>query len=778
MIVRKNGILVLSIAATLLVTNAIPAQAAWEKSNNQWFYLQEDTPTRDYIKNAWIDIDNAWYFFKADGQMAVGWQYLNDNWYFFYPDHGDQEGKLLTGWQWISGKCYYFSLERTDKYPQGAMYYSDTTPDGYTVDSSGAWTDSNGSVFIEGKGFLCAAGTVKKGNGGFGGSGGSGSSPGKPGKPDDIVTPDPELPVNPDNQVPANPDNQESEKDLEDTPASPSDADPVYTYTIRRRDIVQKTTLQVMTASGTAGMVIDVPEIDIDGYEVCKDQKERFKLDSDGMVINIYYERLFAASPSEARKVSWEVRFVEEEDHGRQIFKMQKGQSEEGAELVVDFPENIIGTDGYYYNSIVSSPYIILVSGTGIQKYYIEYQRGDPVEPEVDPDAEAKGKLEHWIMISVAADRSITGGDPSPGQLITDSLEASNKRLESLVSAVDDSDRHEIYLIARGHTPNSLVLGQDFSNLTGISQLVVDSFTIQSTYCVMRIGFQKTYDAASCVHRLEVQNIVPAGCLANGHEAVYCGKCGFEETVILPAAGHKDTDGDGICDICYEVTDGTEQPEPVHYDIGDLQVRKIGGEHYLFRCIDDDYRDGLDNNQQTALFLCDTVIRSDVVSTSDQVKKLKFGSNNNYKYADVRSWLNSAATDSLFALSDAYIGINTAYQGSTQAESFEQFEETELTGHDKPFQLMEDKIFLLSVEEAVKYRDYLWKFAGSEENNPQTRYSAYSKGYYLRTPQYTGSGTFQYGTGIYAVGLDGSIRPVPVSSQDIGVRPAMTVIQR
>ena len=58
---------------------------------------------------------------------------------------------------------------------------------------------------------------------------------------------------------------------------------------------------------------------------------------------------------------------------------------------------------------------------------------------------------------------------------------------------------------------------------------------------------------------------------------------------------------------------------------------------------------------------------------------------------------------------------------------------------------MEDQMFILSMEEAVKYRDVLWKFNGSSQNNPQSQYSAYSKGYYLRTPQYGGEDVFQYG---------------------------------
>lgn len=54
-------------------------------------------------------------------QDTNGWWYQNtDN---SYP---------ANGWQWIDGKCYYFT-------PTGYCLMNTTTPDGFTVDASGAW---------------------------------------------------------------------------------------------------------------------------------------------------------------------------------------------------------------------------------------------------------------------------------------------------------------------------------------------------------------------------------------------------------------------------------------------------------------------------------------------------------------------------------------------------------------------------------------------------------------------------------------------------------------
>ena len=129
------------------------------------------------------------------------------------------------------------------------------------------------------------------------------------------------------------------------------------------------------------------------------------------------------------------------------------------------------------------------------------------------------------------------------------------------------------------------------------------------------------------------------------------------------------------------------------------------------------------------LFLSDSVIRSDIDGAT---KKLNFGDNNNYKYSKIRDWLLDNA-DSDF-VHETYIGITKSYIGTTWKGTYEQFGEGSIMGAKDMFQLLQDRVFILSVEEAIKYRDYLWKFNGSETNNPESQISAYSKGYYLRTP--------------------------------------------
>lgn len=62
--------------------------------------------------------------FAAEWQQdTIGWWYQND------------DGSYLeNGWSWIDGKCYYFN-------EAGYCLLDTQTPDGYTVDASGAWIE-------------------------------------------------------------------------------------------------------------------------------------------------------------------------------------------------------------------------------------------------------------------------------------------------------------------------------------------------------------------------------------------------------------------------------------------------------------------------------------------------------------------------------------------------------------------------------------------------------------------------------------------------------------
>ena len=743
----------------------------WQQQGNNWIY--EDGK----INNTWRLIDGDWYYFNENSYMVTGWRQISDKWYFFNPISDGTKGKMLTGWQWIDGKCYFLSPAGTENYPQGSMYENGMTPDGYMVNVSGAWVNNGGIVEIPGKGIqtvverkTLSTGKIKfSGGSGGGGSGGGGGSRGHSSSNSSVNENNGEKPDSkPEPVKPTDPD--EDESGGEKVPEVPVKQ---YKYTVRYMDIADKTILQIMTGTGNKGETIELIQPDIEGYTISKGQKETLLLTSDQITLNIYYEKDITASPSEARKIDWDLKFIEEGKPDREIFKGQKGKTVEGKELFVDFPETIIGSDQYYYHSQVPSPWSVVVNGNGTQKYYIEYRKGDPLPEIPDSDGDTKERLNYWLNVSSEEDQCITGERPSAEQLISKSQAEANERLLNLVSMADGVDRIEVYVIAKGYTPNAAVISHKFPAVKNISELSLEQLKIaDETYTILRVGFEKTYDENTCNHSYKVIDRVEPSCMNNGYETVQCFKCKKEEIVTLPAMGHIDTDHDGTCDVCYQPVQ--ETPEAVHYSIGDVQYRTIGNKTYSFRCIDEDYEDSINNSQKAALFLCDSVIRSDIMGAS---KKLNFGDNNNYKYSKVREWLKNNASDSRF-LHDTYIGITRSYIGSTGRGTYEQLKESSLMGYDRLYQSMEDKVFILSVEEALKYRDYLWKFNGSETNNPDSQISTYSKGYYLRTPQNGGLEDFWYGEGIYAVSLtDGNIQPVNASETSIGIRPVMTIPQ-
>lgn len=71
-------------------------------------------------------------------QDPKGWWYQNDDGSF-----------LKDGWKWVDGKCYYFTYD-------GYCLTGTQTPDGYTVDASGAWV-VDGVVQTQDDGFTANA---------------------------------------------------------------------------------------------------------------------------------------------------------------------------------------------------------------------------------------------------------------------------------------------------------------------------------------------------------------------------------------------------------------------------------------------------------------------------------------------------------------------------------------------------------------------------------------------------------------------------------------------
>ena len=83
----------------------------------------------------WVATNVGWKYALKGSYVTNGWKNISGFWYYF-----NKSGIMLTGWQWIGGRCYYLNqIQGLGGYPEGACWINGITPDGYTVDASGAW---------------------------------------------------------------------------------------------------------------------------------------------------------------------------------------------------------------------------------------------------------------------------------------------------------------------------------------------------------------------------------------------------------------------------------------------------------------------------------------------------------------------------------------------------------------------------------------------------------------------------------------------------------------
>ncbi|MCI6887416.1 MAG: hypothetical protein MR868_09235 [Lachnospiraceae bacterium] len=91
------------------------------------------------MKKAWLTAAVAGMMTAAMVMpvFAAEWKQDTTGWWYQQDDGSYPSG----GWEWIDGRCYYFD-------ETGYCLLDTTTPDGYTVDASGAWT-VDGTVQVQ-----------------------------------------------------------------------------------------------------------------------------------------------------------------------------------------------------------------------------------------------------------------------------------------------------------------------------------------------------------------------------------------------------------------------------------------------------------------------------------------------------------------------------------------------------------------------------------------------------------------------------------------------------
>ncbi|OON87158.1 hypothetical protein BXO88_04610 [Oribacterium sp. C9] len=89
------------------------------------YYANSPVNTTD---GQWILDQYGWWYRNADGSWTSnGWQLINGKYYYF-----NSQGYMKTGWIYWNNQYYYCGAD-------GAMLTNTTTPDGYYVNSTGAW---------------------------------------------------------------------------------------------------------------------------------------------------------------------------------------------------------------------------------------------------------------------------------------------------------------------------------------------------------------------------------------------------------------------------------------------------------------------------------------------------------------------------------------------------------------------------------------------------------------------------------------------------------------
>ncbi len=107
-------------------TAVLGSSSGWEQTGEKWYYIKQNGKK---ACNEWQEINGVFYWFDSDSAMATGWrEFTNGAWYYFK----NSGAMALNDWVESKGKWFYLGGE-------GAMLKGTVTPDGYQLDSSGAW---------------------------------------------------------------------------------------------------------------------------------------------------------------------------------------------------------------------------------------------------------------------------------------------------------------------------------------------------------------------------------------------------------------------------------------------------------------------------------------------------------------------------------------------------------------------------------------------------------------------------------------------------------------
>lgn len=358
--------------------------------------------------------------------------------------------------------------------------------------------------------------------------------------------------------------------------------------------------------------------------------------------------------------------------------------------------------------------------------------------------------LRQWLELAREQEGKLTGEGEAQIPASRFLVSGSGELEQRLLSAAGQSEDEAVfYMIGRNYVPSGTALKAYFGNAAEYSHTLEDT---------ARAGADRYY-------------------LSRFHVTWKDGAEGDENLEGLPDTG-----------------EGKRWWQP-----GDRAARSIHGQIYTFRCIDQDYKGDL------ALFLCESVIPASTGSSYRWERKedgtyeyvfypgplVCFGEDGEYRNSRIRAWLKEAEGQYAdYVKVDT--GVDTFFTGATQEGSFRQLDAADLTAVPAQDQQMTDQLFLLSLEEALEYRQYLWQFGEEtgENENPETQIGNFCRGYWLRTAY--GADSSKTPEAAYVVDLvSGSIHPQAAKAEGedggdpelavtvpFGVRPAFALRQQ
>lgn len=111
-----------------------------------WYFLRMSDGKMYADRTA--QIEGYWYYFQTSGLMKTGWQYINNDWYYFYPSTGVQpQGSAAIGFVQVGTEIYHFGSTGVMDHGKTYVTAQNGYPEGYYYLGYPGDSDSGGMMY-------------------------------------------------------------------------------------------------------------------------------------------------------------------------------------------------------------------------------------------------------------------------------------------------------------------------------------------------------------------------------------------------------------------------------------------------------------------------------------------------------------------------------------------------------------------------------------------------------------------------------------------------------